>query len=61
MNLPDDPEFQRGLAARQIEQLERAVTGAQQTADLKAQIFQHPAHFAVLAFGDGHFDPQVAA
>src|SRR5690606_21680070 len=38
------------LSAPQITQHERAVGGADQAADLQAEIFEHAADFAVLAF-----------
>ena len=49
-----------GTAARHIAKDERAIGNAQQAADLQAKMLQHPAHFAVLALGQGHFDPLVA-
>jgi hypothetical protein len=49
-----------GPAAWQVGQLERAIGRAQQARDLKPQMFEHAADFAVLAFGQRHFDPLVA-
>src|SRR3546814_1148650 len=41
--------------------MERAIAGADQPVHLKPQMFQHPADLAILAFGQRHFDPLVAA
>src|SRR5688500_4422615 len=42
-------------------QRERSVAGANQPRHLQAEMLEHPAHFAVLAFGEAHLDPAIAA
>src|SRR3546814_3078178 len=43
----------------EILQRELAVAGADEATDLEAEMFEHLAYLAILAFGQRHLDPQI--
>src|SRR5688500_3247671 len=49
------------LTLAQLAQMEGAVGGAQQAADLAAKMLEHAAYLAVFALGKRHGQPAVAA
>ena len=49
------------LAGLQVAEQERAVPGPDEAADLQSKMFEHAAHFAVLALGQDQLDPGIGA